>query len=181
MTPQRYRRVSTILQMLVGAGCGAAVVAKNYAVFIIIVLAASAILLILRKRTEGIPADERDRETGGRAALVAMLSFAYTALAAACILFIFQDDDPSYPVIAATLAYSACVLMIVYSFIFSYLDRYRFSRRGWLYLTFAAGLTLIVVVASLKLFSGGDDWICRGGKWIMHGHPSFPAPSRPCN
>jgi len=34
--------------------------------------------------------------------------------------------------------------------------------------------------AYLRFHSSEDTWICKNGQWVKHGHPSFPAPSRPC-
>jgi len=39
---------------------------------------------------------------------------------------------------------------------------------------------LIIVLFAIRLFSGEDDWICQNGQWIEHGHPSAPAPTKPC-
>lgn len=41
-------------------------------------------------------------------------------------------------------------------------------------------LVLVLVIFTIRLFSGEDDWICSNGQWIEHGHPSFPAPTVPC-
>lgn len=37
------------------------------------------------------------------------------------------------------------------------------------------------VVLGLRLISGEDDWICDNGKWVKHGNPSSPMPTKPCD
>lgn len=32
----------------------------------------------------------------------------------------------------------------------------------------------------MRFFSGEDNWICENGKWIKHGNPSNPPPSKEC-
>lgn len=52
------------------------------------------------------------------------------------------------------------------------------------YLFQAVIVFLIIIVFALVVrftFNGGEDnWVCRNGQWVMHGHPSAPAPSTPC-
>jgi len=165
---------------LVAIGCATALFLKNDPVFIAIVAVAGLLLLLLRRRADGVSADERDRETAGQAARIAMLSIAYAALAGACALFLFRDTNPAYPIIAATLGYMAAAMLIVYSLSFRWLNHFQFTKLRWLYLTLASILVLVIAVAALRLYSGEDDWMSQNGKWVMHGHPDFPAPQQPC-
>jgi hypothetical protein len=41
-------------------------------------------------------------------------------------------------------------------------------------------LVIVFVVGVIRLFSGEDDWICKNGEWIEHGHPSAPKPTGTC-
>lgn len=52
-------------------------------------------------------------------------------------------------------------------------------RRMWLIITIVL-LALIAIVVNLRFLSGEDDWICKDGQWIQHGHPSAPKPSSVC-
>jgi hypothetical protein len=38
-------------------------------------------------------------------------------------------------------------------------------------------------ITSLRSLIGGfeDDWICKNGQWVKHGHPSRPSPTMSCN
>lgn len=46
----------------------------------------------------------------------------------------------------------------------------------------AGTMTILIISAILiaRILSGEDNWICRDGQWIRHGHPSAPASDRPC-
>ena len=53
------------------------------------------------------------------------------------------------------------------------------SRRTWLIVTVVL-LILLAVVVNLRFLSGEDDWMCKDGQWIQHGHPSAPKPTSAC-
>ena len=180
MTLKQYRRASIAVLAATGAVCGVAVNLKSYYLFVAAVLVAVLVQLMLRRRTDGVTLDERDLEIGGKAAYVAMQVFALAALGGAFVLFVLRDLNPLYGPVAATLTFSACALMIVYGLISGYLGRYMFGRRRAVFFVFAALLIAALILFGIRLFSGEDDWICQNGKWVMHGHPSFSAPAKPC-
>lgn len=37
-----------------------------------------------------------------------------------------------------------------------------------------------VVLLSIRLLSGEDDWICVNGAWVKHGAPKNPPPAEGC-
>jgi len=39
---------------------------------------------------------------------------------------------------------------------------------------------VVVVIGTLRILSGEDNWICENGEWVMHGHPDAPAPTSKC-
>jgi hypothetical protein len=41
-------------------------------------------------------------------------------------------------------------------------------------------LVIVFVAGVIRLFSGEDDWMCKNGEWIEHGHPSTPKPTGIC-
>lgn len=49
-----------------------------------------------------------------------------------------------------------------------------------IFLAIVAIAVLLVIMFGVKLFSGEDDWICNGGEWVKHGHPSATQPIGPC-
>lgn len=41
-------------------------------------------------------------------------------------------------------------------------------------------LTVVVLMFAIRLFSGEDNWICKGGEWVRHGNPSASMPTDTC-
>lgn len=39
---------------------------------------------------------------------------------------------------------------------------------------------VLIVAASIRFFSGEDNWICANGEWVKHGNPSVPKPATRC-
>jgi hypothetical protein len=42
------------------------------------------------------------------------------------------------------------------------------------------GVIIVIGIAIFILRSPEDDWICSGGQWVKHGHPSAPMPTSGC-
>lgn len=49
-----------------------------------------------------------------------------------------------------------------------------------IFLAIIIPVVLLAIVFAIKLFSGEDDWICKGGEWVKHGNPSAVQPTGPC-
>ncbi len=180
MTLKQYTVVKLAMVIAVAILVGESVAVRNFVIPAIGLAVAVLALVVLRGRVKGIIADERDYEIGGKASRWAIQIFSWIAVAAMFVLWAEQDLNPSYVVVASTLAYSVCFLLIVYSVLFRYHANIAHLRVKWPYVALAAFLFLALLVAGLRLFSGEDDWICVDGRWVMHGHPSFPAPTVEC-
>ncbi|MCL4404341.1 hypothetical protein M1432_03295 [Patescibacteria group bacterium] len=50
------------------------------------------------------------------------------------------------------------------------------------YLPVIVVVALLAVVLVVRFAAGGgeDNWICDGGLWVPHGHPSAPMPAEGC-
>lgn len=68
----------------------------------------------------------------------------------------------------------AILLPTIYSFL---LYKGMAGKMKYVYLFLAV---IILLVLSVRLASGEDDWICKDGQWVKHGQPSSPAPSGQC-
>jgi len=54
------------------------------------------------------------------------------------------------------------------------------TKKFWL-ITVIFIVALAVVILALRFFSGDEDtWLCSGGQWVKHGHPSAPQPTTGC-
>jgi len=78
------------------------------------------------------------------------------------------------PQVFFLLIVSAVVLPVIYSLAV-------FKKKEQLFRNTVTVLFLVVaLIATLRLFSGEDAWICENGTWIKHGNPDGPPPRRPC-
>lgn len=143
-------------------------------------IASALVLMLLRRQVKGVIADERDWAVGGKSALLSIQIYAWLATISMFVLYGLRDINPAYEPIAITLAFSTCLLMLVYAVIFKYYNHFKLSNKKTIYLVLAIALFFAVAVVSLRVFSGEDNWICQKGTWHKHGNPSFPAPSIQC-
>lgn len=180
MTLKKYRTIKLVITFLLAFVFSQAIILKNYLIPIAVIVVASLALLILRRKVTEIVADERDRIIGGKSALLAMQVYSWIAIIAMFVLYGFRDLNPFYEAIGMTLAYSTCLLMIIYSLIFHFHSKASFSENKWKYITFAIVFALLLAVFSIRFFSGEDNWVCQNGEWVKHGNPSFPAPVTEC-
>jgi len=42
-------------------------------------------------------------------------------------------------------------------------------------------LLIVTILATVRILSGEDGWICESGGWVRHGNPSAPKPLSLCN
>jgi uncharacterized membrane protein len=175
-----YRTIRVVVTILLAVAVSQSIIYKNFIIPIAGVALSSVILLYFRKRVEGVVADERDYAVGGKAARWAIQLYSWGAVIVMFVLFAFRENNQFFEPVALTLAYTTCVLMLLYSLIFRFYDRVSFLEKKSAYFFLAAILIIVFIVAGLRIFSGEDDWICRDGSWVRHGNPSFPAPQIPC-
>lgn len=180
MNRTHYTSLKMGIAAVLAAVVSSAVVSNNYAVIGIAIAIAMGILLYARSRVTDVVHDERDLAMGGKAALLTVQITSWIGAAAALVLFALRETNPFYEVIGSTLAYGVCAMLLLYSTIFRYYEEFVFSRRRALYVAGAALVIAIALVIGLRLFSGEDNWMCENGAWVPHGHPSFPAPTVPC-
>ena len=180
MTLKRYQAIKLGMVVAIAIIVSRSVVFENYLIPIATVVAASLILLYLRRSVAEVVADERDHLVGGKAALLTIQIYAWAAVIAMLILYASRDLNPTYEPLAMLLAFSTCILMLLYSLIFRYYERMKFSDKKLLYIFFMLIVFAALAVVSARLLSGEDDWICQNGAWVKHGQPSFPAPTVPC-
>jgi uncharacterized membrane protein len=180
MTLKTYTSVKAGIAVFVAAVFAGSIVLERVVLPIGLLALALAVLGYLRRRVPEVIEDERDRQLGGKAALVSMQVFAWIAVVAVFVLYAARTLNPAYETIGTTFAFSACLLMLVYSAVYRYYQKIVFDTRRGLYVAAAALVFGIVIVAAVRLFAGEDDWICSQGKWVKHGNPSFPAPTTQC-
>jgi uncharacterized membrane protein len=180
MTLQSYQRVKLITVVLVSFSISMSITMRNFYVPVIVTIIASLVLLQLRKSVKEIIADERDYEVAGKSALLAIRVFGWISLIPIFALYAFREQNPAYEAIGMTLAFSICILMLLYAVIFRFYHKITFSDKKTLYAVLVLIGFLIFAIATLRVFSGEDNWMCQNGQWVQHGHPDFPAPQIEC-
>jgi uncharacterized membrane protein len=153
---------------------------KNFFIPVVTLLASTLILLYLRKKVVEVIADERDWQIGGKSALVAIQIYSWIAVITMFLLYSLRDINPYYEAVATTLAFSTCILMLLYSLIFKYYNKIKLTNKKSLYFIITTIVLVIMLLLTLRIFSGEDNWVCSNGQWVKHGQPDYPAPQIEC-
>jgi uncharacterized membrane protein len=180
MTIKKYQRIKLAIVFLSAIVYSQMFIYRNFIIPIALMITSALVLMLLRRKVTGVLADERDYATGGKAALLSIQIYSWVAVSAMFVLYAYRDLNPGYEPVALTLAFSTCLLLLLYSVIFRYHNRVKMTGQKWLYTIAVSFLFLLVAIFSLRLFSGEDNWICTDGEWQKHGQPDFSAPTTPC-
>jgi len=180
MTLKKFKIIKLLIVAILAALIGAAVVRGNFFIPLVGLTVAILALLYLRGRVSEIIADERDYEVGGKAARWAIEIYGWIATIFILFFYAQKSVNPAYEAIGATLAYSVCFLLIFYSLLFRYFEKFSLGKNKLIYAIIGLVIFIIVLLFGARLLSGEDDWICKNGEWIKHGAPSFPAPEVKC-
>lgn len=180
MTLKRFKAIKIVLAIIVGVAFSEGIVLGNHLIPLAIFIIVLAVMFYLRGKVKEIVADERDYEVGGKAARWALQIYSWLAVAAMLIFFSQKAVNPAFEPIAFTLAYSTCLLMILYVAFFYYHQRVKFFDKKIVYVVLGILFIFLVSLFGLRLLSGEDDWLCQNGEWVRHGQPSFPAPTVEC-
>lgn len=180
MTLKQYQGIRLAFTVAIAIIVSQSLIYNNYLIPIATVVVSSLTLLFLRGKVKEIVADERDYAIGGKSALLAMQIFSWMAVICVLVLYALRNLNPAYEAVGMTLAFATCTLMLLYSVIFRFYGKFKYSGKKTSYLIAVLILFLLLAVATLRIFSGEDNWICQDGQWVKHGQPSFPAPTVEC-
>jgi len=180
MTTKQLQTVKIINIIFMAALAGYCVVTNHYIWLLAGFLVSALLLVMLRRRVTEVLADERDRHVAGQAALAAMYVFCFLAAIIALAAFAMRDLNQTNEVIALTLAYSACLILVVYTLAFRLYNRWEVMKRKGLMVSLGFIILAIIALAGLRVLSPEDDWVCQDGQRAKHGQPELPMPSMPC-
>ena len=180
MTIKKYQQIKLALVVVIAIIFSQSIIYKNFLIPIATLVASSLILILLRHQVKEVIADERDYATAGKSASWAIQIYSWIAVIAMFALYAFRDLNPAYEPIAMTLAFSTCLLMFIYSFIFKFQNKTKFTKNKTKFIAFIIVLSIFLSIFTLRLFSGEDNWVCQNGQWVQHSHPDFSAPTVPC-
>lgn len=180
MTLRQFQKIKLAVVIVLAIVFSQSIILENYLIPITVLIISYLLLMYLRRQVKEIIADERDYVTGGKSAFLTIQIYSWIAVIGMFVLYAFRDMNPVYEAVALTLAYSTCILMLLYSVIFRYYNKVSFSDKKLIYTIFILIFFIALAIASIRLFSGEDDWICKDGQWVKHGNPSFEAPLVEC-
>lgn len=90
----------------------------NWYLPVIAIIAAFAFLFTLKAKVKEVIADERDYKIGGKASQTAMTIYTLLSVIFGIILYIAGRGNEALFAAGNVLLYSACFLMLLYSFLF---------------------------------------------------------------
>ncbi|MDD3302453.1 MAG: DUF2178 domain-containing protein [Candidatus Gracilibacteria bacterium] len=131
---KKYNKIRFIIVILIAIIISQSLVYENYIIPIFVIIIGSLILFFIRGKVKEIIADERDYIIGGKAAIYSIQIFSWIGAISMFILYYFQNSYPIFETIAQTLGFLICFLMLLYSFIFSLLNKEgKFNKKLILY------------------------------------------------
>lgn len=124
MTLKTYRKIKLVFVFFLAMFFSWAVYLDNFLIPVAVMIASALVLMFLRSRVKEIIADERDWQIAGKAALIAVQLYSWIAAISMFILYSLRSQNSFYEPIAMTLAFSACIVMLIYTFVFRFLFKY---------------------------------------------------------
>ena len=124
MTLKTYQKIKLVFVVCLSMFFSWAIFLDNFIIPVAVMIASSLVLMLLRRRVKEIVADERDWQLAGKAALITVQAYSWMAAISMFILYSMRLQNNLFEPIAMTLAFSACVLMLIYAFTFRFLAKY---------------------------------------------------------
>jgi uncharacterized membrane protein len=118
ISAKQYRAVKLVTVVVLAVIFNQAFIFKNFLIPAGLLLFFSLFLFYLRKQVKDVIIDERDYATGGKAALLSIQAYSWIAVISMFLLYSFSYLNPYYYTIAATLAFSTIILMLLYRLFF---------------------------------------------------------------
>ena len=152
MTLKQFKTIKLATVVVLAIVFSQAIIFKIYLLPIAFLIVSSLMLFYLRSRVKEVMADERDYLTGGKSALWAMQIYSWVAVVAMLILYANRELNPAYEPVALTLAFSTCILLLLYAVIFRYYDKVSLSDRKFIYKILVLIFFIILAVFTLRFF-----------------------------
>ncbi len=123
MSLKQFKIVKLITVVILALIVSFSVSLGNYVIPVMALALAAIILYVLRKRVKEVVADERDYQVGGKAAAMAVQLFSWIVVVVALVLYAKRGANSVFEPLSLTLSFSACFLLLLYSFLFRYYYR----------------------------------------------------------
>lgn len=123
MEKSTYQTIRTLIAAIAAALIGSAVIMGNLLLAVITLILGVLISYFVRKNVYEVTEDERTYLVAGKASRMAMLSFLTIITVFGIGLLTMKNNFPEFTQAGFTLAYSACLLLILYSGFYFYYDK----------------------------------------------------------
>jgi uncharacterized membrane protein len=123
MTQKNFKFIRILTAVFLGIIMAQAIIFDNYVLALVAIVGAVLVILTARKKVAGTLVDERIISIGGRAARMAITVFGIGGAALSFILMTLRSTGSAYEVAGSVLAYSVCVVLILYSVLFKYYEK----------------------------------------------------------
>ncbi len=123
MEKNTYQTIRTLIVVAIAAIIGFAVITGNLLLAAITLILGIFITYFVRKNVYEVTEDERTYLITGKASRMAILSFLTIITVLGIGLLTLKNNFPEFTQAGFTLAYSACLLLILYSGFYYYYDR----------------------------------------------------------
>lgn len=123
MNAKQYKTCVAAIATGLGAAIAIAITQRNPIVPVIAVLAAIGVKLYCKSRLTEVVVDERDIKIRQKSSRWTITVFSIGAAVLAAIFYTLQPKYPRLEEIAQTLAYSACVLLLLDAAFYSLLSK----------------------------------------------------------
>jgi len=118
MSLSQYNKIRMIVVAIIAIAFSQSILRNSFIIPVAILAVSSATLFYLRRKVKGVIADERDYSIGGKAALLSIQLFSVVAVILMFFLYSIRELNVVYEPMGLVLAFSVCVLMLMYSIIF---------------------------------------------------------------
>ncbi|MFZ5390942.1 MAG: DUF2178 domain-containing protein [Patescibacteria group bacterium] len=180
MTIKQYKWLKMFMVIGLAILFGQSFVNQNFWLAVPLLVSAALLMYYWRRQLQGVVADERDYALGGQAARLAIQIYAWLAVVLMLASYSLKYLNPVYETIGLVLAYSTCLLLILYAFIFHYYNKIKLTDFNLVYTGIVLLILVAVILFGLRFISGEDTWLCQNGQWIKHGQPTGPVPVSEC-
>ena len=124
MTAKTFRILKAVVAVALAIAAGWSMVTQTFTVLVITILIAVGLVYILRSRTKEIIKDERSTLLYEKAAGATIRFCVPAAAIGSAVIILLQNRLPSGMVsVSYTLAYTACVFLLVHAAFYSYYSR----------------------------------------------------------
>ncbi len=119
MSLKQYQIVRIVTAMVLAALVSVSVIINSFVLVGATVVSGMLLMIFLKKQVREVVVDERDFKIAGKSARWTLCGFSVFALLVSLLLLIFRDQNSYFEIVGSILAYSICLLMIIYSSIFN--------------------------------------------------------------